>query len=396
MVEWGAHGNTIRVISEYADDLAKKIGSENIYNFSIGNPSVDPPKEVNETIQRLITTLPPVKLHSYTPAPGLPEVREKMAAFVSESYGKHYDADDIFMTAGACGALAVVIHAINCPGDEVITFTPYFSEYRVFAESAGATLIEVPSRPEDLQPDMDALRKSVNEKTSSIVINSPNNPSGVVIKEEYVKAIAELLKEKSSEYGHPIYIIADEPYRDLIYDGIEVPFFPNYYPDTIYCYSFSKSMSIPGERVGLLAIAKDCTNRETVMHAIAGATRAFGYLNVSGLFQLVVTACLGKTSDNTQYIVNRDFIYNSLTELGYTCIRPDGAFYLFLKLPDGREDFCRRAMELGVMLVPGKDFSYPGFARLAYCVPLERLQGSIHVFKQLADEYGVSPKDNNL
>ncbi|MBR6025257.1 MAG: pyridoxal phosphate-dependent aminotransferase [Firmicutes bacterium] len=387
MIAWGQSGCLIREIAEYADALAQKIGAENVFNFSIGSPSVEPPPVMQETMERLMKTVPAVKLHSYTPAAGLPEVRARMAEFLSSSFGKHYDANDIYMTAGACGALAVIIHAVNCEGDEVVTLTPYFNEYKVYVEHAGASIVEVPSRPDDLQIDIAALEKAINAKTSSVILNSPNNPSGVVLNEESIRAAAELLERKQKEYGHPIYIIADEPYRELVYGGAEVPFIPNYYKNTVYCYSFSKTLSIPGERVGFLAVAKDCENHDDVMNAIAGSTRALGYINVSCMFQLVVKECIGQTSDISRYETNRNFIYNSLTELGYTCVKPDGAFYLFMKLPGAPGEFFERAKELGVMIVPGEEFSYPGFARLAYCVPLEKLQGSIPRFRQLAEEF---------
>lgn len=389
MLAWGSSGCLIREIAEYADELAEKIGSENIFNFSIGSPSVAPPAILDETVKKLIDTVPAVQLHSYTPAAGLPPVRKKMAEYLTESFGKHYDADDIYMTAGACGALAVIIHAINTVGDEVVTLTPYFNEYKVYVEHAGAKIVEVPSRPEDLQIDIAAMEKAINEKTSSILLNSPNNPSGVVLKAEGIKALAELLERKEKEYGHPIYIIADEPYRELVYDGVEVPFIPNYYKNTVYCYSFSKTMSIPGERVGFLAVSKDCEGHDDIMTAIAGATRVLGFINVSCMFQMVVKECIGHTSDISKYEANRNFIYDSLTELGFTCVKPDGAFYLFMKLPGAPGEFIARAKELGVMIVPGEEFSYPGFARLAYCVPLEKLQGSIPRFRQLAQEFSL-------
>jgi len=389
MLKWGGSGCLIREIAEYADDLAEKIGSENIFNFSIGSPSIEPPAILDETVKKLIDTVPAVQLHSYTPAAGLPAVRKKMAEYLTDTFSKHYDAEDVYMTAGACGALAVIIHAINTVGDEVIVLTPYFDYYKTYIEHAGATIVEVPSREIDLQPDLAALEKAITEKTSSVIINSPNNPSGVVVGEEYIKEIAELLKKKEEEYGHPVYIIADEPYRELVYDDLTVPFIANYYPDTVYCYSFSKTMSIPGERVGFLAVSKDCADHDNVMAAISGATNALGFINVSCMFQLVIKECIGQTSDISKYEANRDFIYNSLTELGYTCIRPSGAFYMLMKLPGKPGEFFERAKELGIMIVPGEEFAFPGYARLAYCVSIEKLRGSIPVFRKLAEEFNL-------
>ena len=387
MIDWGASGCLIREISEFAENLAKEKGADKVFNFSIGSPSVEPPAILQETITRLMETTSPVQLHAYTPAAGLPEVRRAMAEFLNKQFKVHYDADDIYMTAGACGALAVIIHALNTAGDRVVTLTPYFNEYKVYVEHAGASIVEVPSRPEDLQIDIEAMDKAITADVSSVLLNSPNNPSGVIIRAEGIKALAALLEKKQKEFGHPIYIIADEPYRELVYGGVEVPFISEYYKNTVYCYSFSKTMSIPGERVGFLAASKECENHDAIMCAIAGATRVLGFINVSCMFQLVVKECAGYTADISKYEANRNFIYDSLTELGFSCVKPDGAFYLFMKLPGKPGEFVQRAKELGVMIVPGEEFSYPGFARLAYCVPMEKLQGSMPVFKQLAKEF---------
>ena len=362
------------------------VGAENVFNFTIGNPSVKAPDCVARSIRHLLDTVPPEVLHGYTPAPGFYAVRQAMAEQLTKSFRTPYRAEDIFMTSGACAALAIICAALIGPGEEAVTLTPYFSEYRVYVEAVGGRLVEAPSDPETFQIDLAAVEAALSPRTALVLLNSPNNPSGVVLERSGLEALAALLRRKAAEYGHPIYIVADEPYRALVYGGVEVPFIPDLYADTVYCTSFSKSLSLAGERVGYLAVAEQVAEHDRLLAAIAGACRVLGYINVSSMYQLVAAECAGETADLSIYETNRDYLYRSLTELGYQCVRPDGAFYLFLKTPEG---WHRRAMECDLLLVPGEEFSCPGYARLAYCVPLERLERAMPKFAALAEEFGL-------
>ena len=386
MIEWGSAGCGIREIAAYGDSRAAVVGAENVFNFTIGSPSVKAPPCIEQSLRHLMETVPVEQLHAYTPAPGLLSVRRAMADYLNRTFVTQYAPTDIFMTSGACAALAIACAAMLSPGDEVLTLTPYFSEYRIYTEAVGGTLIEVPSEPETFQINLAAVEAALSERTALVLLNSPNNPSGVVLGREGLTALAGLLTRKSTEYGHTIYILADEPYRDLVYGGVEVPFLPDLYPDTVYCTSFSKSLSLAGERVGYLAVSQQAAEHDALMAAIGGAARALGYINVSSMFQMVAAECVGQTADLSIHEANRNYLYRSLTELGYRCVRPDGAFYLFVQTPEG---WCRRAMELDLLLVPGEEFACPGYARLAYCVPMEKLERAMPKFAALAQEFGL-------
>lgn len=389
-VKWGREGSTIRELTAYGAERAKIVGAENVYDFTIGSPSIAPPEALLKTVERLCSSEDPVKLHAYAPAAGIESVRDRIAQYLNKSFHSDYGADDIYMTHGAASALAVLCAALLSDGDEALVIAPYFPEYRVYIEQAGAVMTEVLCDLETFQIDLKAFGAKITEKTAAVIINSPNNPSGVVLSEESVKAIADVLRSKAAEYRHPIYLIADEPYRELVYGDIEVPFLPNYYDDTLYCYSFSKSVSLPGERIGYIAVSKKMKDYAAVKSAVYGAGRALGYICVSPLFQLAVAETLGELSDISVYDANRAFLYDALRGMGYHCIKPDGAFYLFIKTPGGDSRvFCRRAMERDLLLVPGDDFGCPGFARIAYCVPMERIKRSLPAFRQLADEYSL-------
>ena len=386
MIDWGSQGCGIREIAAYGEARAAVVGAENVFNFTIGSPSVQAPACVAQSIRHLLDTVPPEVLHGYTPAPGLYQVRAAMAEALSGEFRTQYRPEDIFMTAGACAALAIICAALIGPGEEAVTATPYFSEYRVYVEAAGGRLVEAASEAETFQLDLAAMEAAISPQTALVLLNSPNNPSGVVLRREGLEALAALLTKKAAEYGHPIYLVADEPYRALVYGGVEVPFLPDLYPDTVYCTSFSKSLSLAGERVGYLAVAAQAAEHDQLLEAIAGASRALGYINVSTMFQLVAAECVGKTADLSIYEANRDYLYRELTTLGYRCAQPDGAFYLFLRTPEG---WCRRAMECDLLLVPGEEFACPGYARLAYCVPMERLRRAMPRFAALAREFGL-------
>lgn len=390
LVTWGSSGCSIREIAAYGEQRAAIVGPENVYNFTIGSPSIDPPPCVRQTIDRLMDTMPPTALHAYAPAQGLADVRRKMADYLNRTFSMDYRPQDVYMTDGASAALSILAHALLSPGDEAITLAPFFSEYRVFVEDAGGVLQVVPGLPGTFQPDLPAIEAAINEKTAVFLLNSPNNPSGVVLSRESLTDLCALLERKQREYGHPIYIVADEPYRELVYGGTEVAFLPAMYANTVYCYSFSKSMSLPGERVGFLALSPRAEDHDRVMAAVAGAYRTQGYICVSSLFQRVAAACIGQTADISAYEANRDLIYNGLRELGFQCVHPDGAFYLFVKSPEpDARAFCKRAMEYDLLMVPGDDFECPGYVRLAYCVAKDTLERSLPVFKKLAQSYGL-------
>ena len=390
LVTWGSSGCSIREIAAYGEQRAAIVGPENVYNFTIGSPSIDPPPCVRQTIDRLMDTMPPTALHAYAPAQGLADVRRKMADYLNRTFSMDYRPQDVYMTDGASAALSILAHALLSPGDEAITLAPFFSEYRVFVEDAGGVLRVVPGLPGTFQPDLPAIEAAINEKTAVFLLNSPNNPSGVVLSRESLTDLCALLERKQREYGHPIYLLADEPYRELVYGGTEVAFIPAMYANTVYCYSFSKSMSLPGERVGFLALSPRAEDHDRVMAAVAGAYRTQGYICVSSLFQRVAAACIGQTADISAYEANRDLIYNGLRELGFQCVHPDGAFYLFVKSPEpDARAFCKRAMEYDLLMVPGDDFECPGYVRLAYCVAKDTLERSLPVFKKLAQSYGL-------
>ena len=388
-ITWGNSGAIIRELAAYGAQRAKVVGPENVYDFTIGSPSIEPPKKFLDTVDELMKTVSPIELHTYAPAAGLESVRNAVAGYLADSFGVEYSPDDIYMTHGASSALAIILAALLSEGEDALVLAPYFPEYRTYVEQAGGRLIEVPCDA-DFQTDLDALEKRLTPKTSVLIINSPNNPSGAVLSESSVKAISELLNRKAAEYGHPIYIVADEPYRELVYGDIEVPFIPAFYDNTIYCYSFSKSLSLPGERIGYLAVSPKAEAHDDIRAAVNGAGRALGYVCVSTMFQLAAAQCLGVTVDISKYDENRLLAYTALKDMGFICVKPDGAFYLFIKAPDGdSQGFCRKVMEKDILLVPGDAFGCPGYARLAYCVSNEKIRRSLPAFKALAEEYGL-------
>ncbi len=389
MLALGKKSSAIREIFEYGRKRKAEIGEENVFDFSLGNPSVPAPPAVNDTLKKLIDGEDPVMLHGYTSAPGDPCVRAAVAAYLAETYGTDDTADNIYMTVGAAASLTITLGAIVCDGDEVIALAPYFPEYRVFAENAGAKLTEVSCRQGDFQPDIAALALAVNEHTKAVIINSPNNPTGAVFTEESIKALADLLSAKEKEYGHPIYIISDEPYRELVYGGVTVPYTANYYDNTVSCYSFSKSLSLPGERIGYICVSKKCTDWRELFFAVCGAGRALGYVCAPSLMQKLVPACLGKTADTSVYAKNCELLYTALTSYGYECVSPDGAFYMFVKaFCDDAAEFCEAAKKHELLLVPSDSFGVRGYVRISYCVTTEQIECSRPAFRALAKDYG--------
>lgn len=389
-LKFGKAGNLIREIAGYAAARAAEIGTENVFNFSIGNPNVAAPEVVAQTLHKLLDTVPSVDLHAYTAAPGIYAVRQAIADYLRAQFDVDYSADDLYMTAGASGALAIVCKALLLPGDEVIVFAPYYPEYTVYAECFGGVPVILKCRERDFQVDMAQLEAAITEKTKIVIINSPNNPSGSILSEETIQAMAELLRRKQAEYGHEIYILADEPYRELVYDAdTVVPFIPKYYDNTILCYSYSKCLSIPGERMGYVLVPPQVENSRDVYAAVCGAGRILGYINNTSLFQYMLPACLGATADLSIYKTNRDLLYSALTQYGYEMVRPDGAFYLFVKaLEPDAVAFCEKAKEFELILVPGDCFGYPGYVRISYCVATETVEKSLPAFEALAKAYG--------
>lgn len=389
MAALGNNRSTIRELFEYGNQRAAVVGRENVFDFSIGNPNVPAPDAVREAILAEAAG-DPVALHGYTSAQGAADVRKALADDLNRRFGTDYTGDSLYLTAGAAAALSCAFKAIACPGDEFVVLAPYFPEYLMFIErGAGAKTVIVPPSITDFQIDFDALEQALNEHTKAVVINSPNNPSGAVYSEKTIKQLAALLCEKEKQYRHPIYLVSDEPYREIVYDGVNVPFVPNYYDDTIVCYSYSKSLSLPGERIGYVLVPPQAADRADLYAAVCGAGRALGYVCAPSMFQRVTARCAGQTSDISIYQTNRDLLYDGLTGMGYSCVKPAGAFYLFPQTlePDDRA-FCERAKKYDLLVVPGVDFGAPGHMRISYCVQTETIRRALPLFAELAKEYG--------
>ncbi|MBR0302361.1 MAG: pyridoxal phosphate-dependent aminotransferase [Clostridia bacterium] len=389
MASLGKVRSVIRDIFEYGNARRREIGAENVYDFSLGNPSVPAPAEVDAAIKDLLDNFESTALHGYTSAVG----DEKTRGAIADDINKRFDAgvtkDDIYMTCGAAASLTISLGAVVNRGEEVVAIAPFFPEYRVFAEAAGAMLVVVPADKKSFQVDLEAFESSITPNTKAVIINTPNNPTGVVIKRDRLEALCETLRRKEAEYGHEIFLITDEPYRELVYDDeTEVPYVINLYDDTIVCYSFSKSLSLPGERIGYIVVSNRIKENREVYAAVCGAGRALGFVCAPSTMQRVVPYCLGKTSDISVYKTNRDLLYENLTSYGYECVYPDGAFYLFVKAPE--EDagaFCERAKKYELLLVPSDSFGCPGYVRISYCVSTDMIKRSLPAFKSLMEEY---------
>jgi len=387
MIGLGKKSSAIRELFEYGNKRKAEIGSENVFDFSLGNPSIPSPQIVTDTLLDLINNKDSLALHGYTSAPGDMSVRTAIAEDISKRFGISATASHIYMTCGAAASLTISLHALFNEGEEVILLAPFFPEYVVFAEKAGAT-VRIVNSSEDFQIDFSALEAAISPKTKAIIINSPNNPSGVVLSEKTIRHLADLLHEKSIAFGTDIYIIADEPYRELAYGNIQVPYIPNFYPNTIVCYSFSKSLSLPGERIGYIFVSPKAKNCSDLFAAVCGAGRALGFVCAPSLLQYTIKECLGQTADLTVYEENRNLLYNALTEYGYSVVRPDGAFYLFLKSPEPDANaFCERAKKYELLIVPGDSFGCKGYVRISYCVSPDVIQKSLPAFKKLIEEY---------
>lgn len=389
MYKLGSCRSEIRELFEYGLKRKAEIGAENVFDFSLGNPSVPAPDCVKEALADLVLNTDPVVLHGYTSAQGAPDVRKSCADYVNNNFGTNYTGDNFYMTVGAAASLTISLTAISEENSEVIILAPFFPEYTVFISQAGMTPVIVKCREEDFQIDFDALSKAINKNTKAVIVNSPNNPSGVVFSEDTIKKLAQVLSEAEKEYGKEIYIIADEPYRELVYtDGVTVPFIPNYYNNTIVCYSFSKSLSLPGERIGYVLVPNTASDWQKVYFAVCGAGRSLGFVCAPSLFQRLAPKCIGKTSDISIYKKNRDILCDALSKYGYTVAQPDGAFYLFVKaLEENSRDFCEKAKKYELLLVPGDSFGYAGYVRISYCVSTEMIEKSLPSFEKLAAEY---------
>ncbi len=373
-----------------ARKLKQQYGAENVYDFGIGNPNVKAPESINQTAIKILQQENSLQLHSYTDSVGYEEVRKKIANSINRRFDTEFDAKNIVMTVGAAGGLNVIFKVLLNQQEEVVTFAPYFSEYDAYAMNVGAVLKSVPANTETFLPDLNTLEKYITPKTKVVLINSPNNPTGVVYDESIIAEIGCILEEKQKEYGTTIYLVSDEPYRELVYDGAEVPYVPHYYKNTIVAYSFSKSLSLPGDRIGYLVLPSELCDYEQIVQAAEVATRVLGFVNAPALQQKVVAECCDELTDVAYYDANRELLYKALQEYGYQCIKPQGAFYLFVKaLEKDDKAFCKKAQEYRLLLTPAVGFGCAGYVRIAYCVSKETIQNALPYFKQLAQYYGV-------
>lgn len=384
-----ANSSAIRAMFEEGNRLAQIYGAENVFDFSLGNPNVAAPEAVKEAIIELLDENDPVVLHGYTNSnSGYADVRETVAKSLNERFGTKFEGKNIVMSVGAAGGLNVILKTLINPGDEVIAFAPYFGEYRSYTNNYDGVLVEVSPNTVDFQPKLDEFEQKVTPKTKAVIVNTPNNPTGVVYSEETIKKLVSIMEAKQKEYGTEIYLISDEPYRELVYDGIKVPYLTKYYDNTIVGYSYSKSLSLPGERIGYLVIPDEVKDSEDVLAAANVATRILGFVNAPTLQQKVVAKCIIEKTDISYYDRNRETLYHGLRECGFECIKPQGAFYLFVKSPVADEkEFCAAAKKYNLLLVPGSSFACPGYVRLAYCVAYETIVNSLPKFRELAGEY---------
>ena len=386
----GTAPSVIRQLFAYGLEQAKVVGPEKVYDYSLGNPSIPAPKKVNESIKKIVDETDSIKLHGYSMAPGFEEARAAVAKDLAARFGLEVKASELFFTCGAAPALISIIKALTIDADtEIMAIAPFFPEYRPFVTANGAKLVVVPADTKAFQIHLDAVEERITKHTQAIIVNSPNNPSGVVYTEETLKGLAALLERKSAEYGHPIYIIADEPYRELVYGGVKVPFIPCLYKNTIVCYSYSKSLSLPGERIGYVYVPGFADDSHAVYAAISGAARIMGHVCPPTLMQKVIELCAEERPDLVAYDENRNLLYNNLTEMGYECAKPDGAFYLFVKAPNGDANaFSEKAkLEHNLLVVPADGFGCPGFFRLSYCVSNDMIRRSLPAFKAMIESY---------
>lgn len=384
-----ANSSAIRAMFEEGNRLAEIYGAENVYDFSLGNPNVPAPQAVKQAMIELLDESDPVVLHGYTNSnSGYVDVRQTVAESVNERFGTAFTGENIVMTVGAAGGLNVIFKTLLNPGDEVIAFAPYFGEYRSYTNNYDGVLVEISPNTENFQPKLEEFEEKITPKTKIVIVNTPNNPTGVVYSEETIRKMTEIMEAKQKEYGTDIYLVSDEPYRELAYDGVEVPYLTKYYNNTIIGYSYSKSLSLPGERIGYLVIPDEVADSDDVKSAANVATRILGFVNAPTLQQKVVAKCINEKTDLTFYNRNRETLYNGLIDCGFECIKPQGAFYLFVKSPvENEKAFCEEAKKLHILMVPGSSFACPGYVRLAYCVSYETIVNSLPKFQELAKKY---------
>lgn len=384
-----ANSSAIRAMFEEGNRLAQLYGRENVYDFSLGNPNVPAPEAVKNAIRELLDEEDPVVLHGYTNSnAGYEDVRQAVAESINERFETAFTANNIIMTVGAAGGLNVILKTLLNPGDEVIVFAPYFGEYRSYVNNFDGVIVEISPNTETFQPKLDEFETKITPKTKAVIVNTPNNPTGVVYSEETIQKMAAIMEAKQKEFGTDIFLISDEPYRELAYDGVEVPYLTKYYANTVVGYSYSKSLSLPGERIGYLVIPDEVADSEDVISAANVANRILGFVNAPTLQQKVVKACLHEKTDISFYDRNREALYNGLKKCGFECIKPEGAFYLFMKSPVADEKaFCTAAKKYNILLVPGSSFGCPGYVRMAYCVAYETIVNSLPKFEELAKEY---------
>lgn len=383
----GTNRSVIRDLSDYGNMRAAIVGKENVFDFSIGNPSVPVPEEVSQAFIEILQQQDSLEVHGYTSAPGLVETRQAIADDLNNRYNAGVAAEDLFISTGASAELAAVIKAMVTPGAEFLVIAPYFPEYKPFIEGNGGIMRVVPPDIPNFQISLDAVEKCLTPNTAALLLNSPCNPSGTVCTEETIRGLAGLLERKSKEYGHPIYIISDDPYRELVYDGVVAPFVPLYYPNTVVCYSYSKSLSLAGERIGYIYVPKAAEQSRELYAAIAGASRTLGHICAPSLLQKVIARCAHLRPNLEIYDRNRKFLYEALTAMGYEMAKPDGAFYMFVKAPGGdSEAFSKKAMQKDVLLVPGDSFGCPGYLRICYCVSYDMIKRSLPAFQALIAE----------
>ena len=382
------NGSAVRAMFEEGKKMAAQFGKENVYDFSLGNPSVYPPEEINKEMINVINDTDPNYLHGYMSNAGYPEVREAVAKSLNKRFATNFSGNNILMTVGAAGGLNVILKTLLNPGDEVIVFAPFFGEYKNYIANFGGKIVIVSADIPNFQLKLDEFEQKINKNTKAVIINNPNNPSGVIYSEETIKKLAEILEKKQAEFGTSIYLISDEPYRELAYDGEEVPYLTKYYKNTVVGYSYSKSLSLPGERIGYLVIPDEVDGSEDVIAAATIANRISGAVNAPSLIQKVIARCINEQTDVAAYDKNRKALYEGLTDLGFTCVKPEGAFYLFVKSPvPDEKKFVEAGKKYNILMVPGSSFACPGYVRLAYCVSYETIVGSLAQFKKLAEEF---------
>lgn len=384
------NNSAIRMMFEEGKRLAAEFGAENVYDFSLGNPNVPAPAGLNTAIKEILNEEASTFVHGYMNNAGYEDVRETIAASLNKRFETSFTKDNIIMTVGAAGGLNVILKTLINPGDEVVAFAPYFLEYRSYINNYDGVLVEISPDTETFMPNLAEFEEKITSKTKAVIINNPNNPTGVVYSEEIIKKLAKIMDDKQKEFGTEIYLISDEPYRELAYDGVEVPYLTKYYDNTVVGYSFSKSLSLPGERIGYLVIPTEMPDYKNVFAAASIANRILGFVNAPSLIQRAVAKVIDEQTDIAYYNRNRELLYGSLKEYGFECIKPEGAFYLFVKSPVADEkEFCNKAKSYNILMVPGSSFACPGYVRIAYCVAYETIERSLPSFKKLAKEFGL-------